>query len=114
MLHDEHVFQKCNCLRLQSDGILVVAGLPNISDEHVRNAITFAIDLQALVKSDLRVKLFLVITACFLIRACFDKALNLRIIEGSGGRGGGWRASRHRDSGRMGSVDAYLFILFFK
>ncbi|VDM27491.1 unnamed protein product [Toxocara canis] len=51
MLHDEHVFQKCNCLRLQSDGILVVAGLPNISDEHVRNAITFAIDLQALVKS---------------------------------------------------------------
>uniref|UniRef100_F1KYD6 adenylate cyclase n=1 Tax=Ascaris suum TaxID=6253 RepID=F1KYD6_ASCSU len=47
----DQIAKKCSCLRLQSDGILVVAGLPNITDEHTRNAITFAIDLHALVKS---------------------------------------------------------------
>lgn len=42
--------QKCGCVRLQSDGILVISGIPAMRDDHLRNAITFACHLQALVR----------------------------------------------------------------
>lgn len=42
--------QKSGCIRLQSDGILVISGIPAARDDHLRNAIAFACDLQALVR----------------------------------------------------------------
>ncbi|VDK48229.1 unnamed protein product [Anisakis simplex] len=47
----DQIAKKSNCIRLQSDGILIVAGIPNISDDHLRNVVLFAIDLQTLIRS---------------------------------------------------------------
>lgn len=45
------IAKKCGCTRLHSDGILVVTGIPSITNDHTRSAITFACDVQSLIKS---------------------------------------------------------------
>nr|CRZ24569.1 BMA-ACY-3 [Brugia malayi] len=47
----DQIIKKCGCIRLQSDGILVISGIPAARDDHLKNAISFACDLQALIRS---------------------------------------------------------------
>ncbi|VDN52065.1 unnamed protein product [Dracunculus medinensis] len=45
------IAEKNECMRIQSDGILVVSGAPNFREDHAKLAVKFACDVQALVKS---------------------------------------------------------------
>ncbi|MCP9258934.1 Adenylate/guanylate cyclase catalytic domain protein [Dirofilaria immitis] len=47
----DQITKKCGCIRLQSDGILVISGIPVARDDHLKNAIAFACDLQTLIRS---------------------------------------------------------------
>ncbi|TKR77895.1 hypothetical protein L596_018790 [Steinernema carpocapsae] len=45
------LFQRNDCIRVQSDGILAITGIPNIRSDHARLASQFACDLRALLRS---------------------------------------------------------------
>lgn len=92
------MLQKCGCVRVPSDGICVISGVPAIRDDHLKNAISFACDLQALIKF---VFLFLVVTIGRSQECC-------ELPEGWGwGKGGGRKWSSLTPNSNPSSVDIF-------
>uniref|UniRef100_A0A158R3X7 adenylate cyclase n=1 Tax=Syphacia muris TaxID=451379 RepID=A0A158R3X7_9BILA len=47
----DQIVKRCGCIRIQSDAIVVISGIPTISDNHLQSAVSFAIDVESLISS---------------------------------------------------------------